>query len=785
MDLKKLFKRDKAPNNIGKNESDESVSIGCVNKNYLVFPDLTGEPTYELTDVISIGSQVGDVVISDENLSPRHCTISIMQDVVSIMDHNSSTGTFINKKQISPGKILILQEKDKIKLGSLTVVINSVEEAVYDETRQQAPLESTAQLEVADLGSNSEQEPELNLLDNIIEDDDQDLGEVEAQDLTISDLNNNELEQEEEQQAEPEKIEDEADDEKIRKTLKASGGQGLRDLSDKTLIFQAITTPSTNILIRVIAVIIEILIIVLSFSLLASEDEFFNLLKVYPSKLLLIITPYFNEYGAKYINQLLELEPALGVIWNEILDFFKSNEQVYFGLISYLVLRVSTTFIFSVSIGQALIGVKSSGNFIVKRIMGVLREIIGFITFPFLIFDLPCLFSKRTFKEIITFTHLLTPSKIKTFIISIFLILLLVLSYLLSPMFTNFDTKDSVPVNETSIQFKKSPLAKEDVERDNSKFLDLRILPKKNTAILPMFRVVQRKNKRKLIPTLKFLDLKSKKSINITKVKSFSLEKLLTHGVSSNFAAQLTHPRIVGVTKDIAKTNANFKQSSYTDQKLISEIENIIKSSFKLSLLNIHNHVLKNGPFLKGYVNLRFHLETIIGSQITTVSSAQLGDSPFIIFQAGRGLTFFQINKKQVNLYEASTSRVKDLVLMSSHIEWGNLNIEKTQQIRKLSLISLIDELLAPTEKSVEFYQSSYELLFEESKRYITTDDKKLTILLKKSIKSLVSVIDNIPGSNKDKFTQNITDLLKAIEDNDKSFFGISEIKSASIQTRY
>jgi hypothetical protein len=95
-----------------------------------------------------------------------------------------------------------------------------------------------------------------------------------------------------------------------------------------------------------------------------------------------------------------------------------------------------------------------------------------------------------------------------------------------------------------------------------------------------------------------------------------------------------------------------------------------------------------------------------------------------------------------------------------------------------------VDEILSENEKNIQFYQKSYELLYSTSREFIITDDKLLTTELKSSVASILKVIDYVPGKGKDKFVQNITDLLKAINDNDKKFFGVSDTKSAQINNR-
>src|SRR5690606_37629834 len=54
-----------------------------------------------------------------------------------------------------------------------------------------------------------------------------------------------------------------------------------------------------------------------------------------------------------------------------------------------------------------LMGATTDGSFIMARAKAIIRFFIGIVTFPFLIFDLPALIRKRTFKEVISASAIL------------------------------------------------------------------------------------------------------------------------------------------------------------------------------------------------------------------------------------------------------------------------------------------------------------------------------------------------------------------------------------------
>ena len=73
-------------------------------------------------------------------------------------------------------------------------------------------------------------------------------------------------------------------------------------------------------------------------------------------------------------------------------------------MISFISIRILSNLVFTMPLPLFLLGVKNQTVFspLKSRAQALVRELIGFITFPFLIFDIPALFQKRTFKEVLT-----------------------------------------------------------------------------------------------------------------------------------------------------------------------------------------------------------------------------------------------------------------------------------------------------------------------------------------------------------------------------------------------
>lgn len=361
MDIKKLFNQKSTPNNNGNSLDRDENSDDFINRIYLDFTDLEGRPTFELDSTLTIGSEVGDIILENPSLSPKHCTVSLNQDVISIMDHGSVEGTFINKKKISPGRIFILQESDKIKMGKISVLIKKIKERISEEIIPSIPVERTSS---ADLTA----------------------------DIDLSELHANAIEEE------ILEIEDDLMPVEVKvKPVKASGSMRLDQFSknskkSKPLKSLGVVRSSSSALVRVIAIILEFVVIAMILTLFKGSEFFQNVLQVFPKLILEDIKPIYTKLLSEHINIVIEEIPALTAIYEDLADFISKNMDILYAFVLFSLLRVISPLIFGCSFGQILLGVRASGSFTLKRILGSLREIIGLVTGPFLIFDISTIF---------------------------------------------------------------------------------------------------------------------------------------------------------------------------------------------------------------------------------------------------------------------------------------------------------------------------------------------------------------------------------------------------------
>jgi hypothetical protein len=139
--LGKIFKRRSVPDNDGMTSSAQVEKLHYTKFFELELSNMEDTPVYALTHQISIGSEIGNIIISDPSVSPRHATFILQQEVVSVIDHGSVAGTSVNGTKITPGKYIILEESDVVRVGDLELRIKVTNQTTPEEVIPEPPVE--------------------------------------------------------------------------------------------------------------------------------------------------------------------------------------------------------------------------------------------------------------------------------------------------------------------------------------------------------------------------------------------------------------------------------------------------------------------------------------------------------------------------------------------------------------------------------------------------------------------------------------------------------------------
>ena len=125
---------------------------------------------------------------------------------------------------------------------------------------------------------------------------------------------------------------------------------------------------------------------------------------------------FINETGTNFIQKEIKKIAANTTLPDHLesstLEYLQKNVNVIRFILVYPLFDLLCHLIFGTSLALFLFGVSAQGSSLGKRIRGAFRSIIGSCTAPFIIYDLPVLFGRRSLKEFLTGTRLYYKSRI-------------------------------------------------------------------------------------------------------------------------------------------------------------------------------------------------------------------------------------------------------------------------------------------------------------------------------------------------------------------------------------
>lgn len=768
--IKNLFKKKSVPQNDGDNTSGSEFEGEYIDKFYLSFPTLAGEPTYLLDESLSVGSEVGSVVLDHPALSPKHCTITLNQDVISILDHGSMEGTFINKKKIQSSRFYILQEKDNLKMGDLEFTVSKIPTPVFSESDVQ-PLrveEATQEIDISLIESPPDIPEDATQVTRLMTKSDIAKEVAPVKEVVAVELDGEadlEFEDTPEVEEETEAI-----------VVKAGGGVKLRDLSNSTVIFKIGKRKALNSLVRVLAIICEVLIVIIALGFTGIDPVLLEVSKDVYAGLGNIVLPLYSEYLEAVVNEFLLDVPALKVIFNEASEAVGPKEVFGLGLFLFFSLRVITTLLFGVSIGQFMLGGHAANGQLTRRLLGFVREVVGIVTLPFFyFFDIVTLFSRRSFKEIVSLTLIQPSGRLKTTLLVLIFIPLLLSLYLVTPMLDGLDFKSAINTSFTPF---KNKVQKEQVNLVASQYFGIAGIFDQS-FLFPEFELNRKGKKRSLLAKINIVSKDSGKSSELKILKRFSLKELFKKSIEGNFLANQKFPTLFSASNDVAYSNSNFKGQSFTNKKLHTEVLELTTASMNLTFENLIEHVSTYGPFLAGFVEYRKSLENLVGSPIIQVKNISIADVPCLVLKTSRGILFFRIDSPETTLFEVSVRDEKALAKLFENISFLK-DITQTSGV-PFSSLSAIDFFTKPNKLNTEFFQLYYGFLYKQGANVLRNGNKLVETKFKKCLESILQTVQILKREDTDKFIQNLSDLINAINESDQNFFALPDDEKVSV----
>ena len=703
-------------------------------------------PVYGITHQLTVGREIGNIIIADPSISPRHCTFVLEQDVISLMDHGSVTGTFVNRKKIPTGRYVILEETDIINVGDLEIKIKVRNEAVpVDPDLPPVPVE------------------EKRITPEKRKDESSPLKDFEVEDI-------------------PERT---LPSPKIKKAPRKKG----------LAVYKGGARPAANSLLRVSAIIGDVLISYGLYVILMPFDDFRSLLEIVPSAFDTLLGPSLTAFWNVIAK---DLGFAADMI-KDFLNFFSSALHVGPVFLIFTMLRMISTLVFGVSVSEFFLSLRGSGNLLWKRLGGVLRVVIGIFTAPFLIFDLPAIVSRRTFKEIITFTTVYSTSTF-SFILGLILFLPLTLVFALaSPLFQGFEIEEPISVNDKIDQRIKVKTA-EDTKTVlvSSSFLGLEFSYNPNEMMLiPSFKFhgIQKRLNYRTQVVFYFEDIQ--RAVNFELMKTFDLQQLLGIGFKGNLFLHDKFPEIHSFVYQTENPSFKITSDKRTNNQFASEMIEFNKLSLGLNLQNAVEVMESYTPLIKGIIDYKKSLLALMGQEsakVNEIGFVRIGHATFLRFSFLESKPYdllIPLMKGQGRIYKVEFDKLDNLPAVSSKFYKFALDSSQWMEPKK----QVIQEKLNPFQVVDHFGRMNYEdrtirpdiaqalygYYYETSAEVLKSNDSARYEIWRSSVSSLFTLIGELSRNHADlqaedinqKLFQNFQDLVNALENKNFEYFGI------------
>ncbi|TNF03609.1 MAG: hypothetical protein EP326_02270 [Deltaproteobacteria bacterium] len=292
-----------------------------------------------------------------------------------------------------------------------------------------------------------------------------------------------------------------------------------------------------------------------------------------------------------------------------------------------------------------MMGIHADGRFLWKRIGGGGRVVFETFTSPLLVFDLPLFGGNPTLKERLSFTRLVEKpeiwaSKGRFVFLPVFLFLAFVAPLLqnltlIDGLVVSFSTekKEKIGQNTNFDSFKYHP-------SNRFKLNSFTSLQNQRFVLLPSFQITKKNNKQRINPFLIIYDTKNGADGEFRITGKVDLLDILDRARKGNPLFKARYKELYQTLNEDRKIyDKKPYRQEYGKKFLISklvtdEVESLIQSSFELSLSKLPSHVLDNGPFIRGYVDLRNSLLTIpTKGQVPEVDIVKMGSTEFLRFK--------------------------------------------------------------------------------------------------------------------------------------------------------
>lgn len=750
-----------------------------------------------LEDSLLIGSEVASgLKVTHPHLSPEHCSISLQSGVLSIIDLNSDLGVEINGKKIPSNKMIIILPNDEIKIGDLFVKIHIFEDESLSDDHATKILslddlmqEELKQISVSIPLSPKEVEEEVTEETPIVM-------ELAPQPVIEKKEQKLEVPQEQTIMREVEKVLDQTQssiskakidplakfkrsgklpDTAANSDVVTSSKQNFKKFQKQSSKYYFTQFGSVSFPLRVFAFILD-MILGVRLSLFLIEKDAMDLFSP--------VTEFIN-FSFDFV---FNLHPETAQLSEQLISF-----SSYF--VGYLILRILGNLIFGVSPGQLLIGCWNDGNFTVKRLLGPVRELLGFVLAPLVVFDLPSLFSKKTVKEMLTMTGLECYNKTLSYVLAMTIIPASFLLAFFSPLILQPMDSSLVAISPESQKIKvHESISSAKTVGSNFFRIESSWSNTMYTTYLN-FKQVANKDKNKVyVPRITFIpvDPNSHLLVRLERKKEFiwndQLEEIVKmYPVLNNRFSQLQ--QLKG-----KKTN-----------EFSSQLKQIVQDSFELNTDNLVNFVVNYGPYIDPFLKFKNRLSKYFQGEIESVEFWKNADSEFMLVStksadvAGRWREFYILPLTQHKTFIYQCSYIKGTYPKSKNImkqffalakildkptvhmkEWKGSELISSELLDFYSLKSLTEQEKAIMSPFIYRYywniaklatDSTYELFWADYTNNIKTAVGMLSEMNLNARKSANPNNDPLSDVGYDHLIKKLSFLRESIKNKQSNFF--------------
>ncbi|MBG07778.1 MAG: hypothetical protein CME68_03410 [Halobacteriovoraceae bacterium] len=316
---------------------------------------------------------------------------------------------------------------------------------------------------------------------------------------------------------------------------------------------------------------------------------------------------------------------------------------VCLNLTLFFIFRFWTTLIFGVSLSQFILGLRGGVSGLWDRIGGSIRVLFEFLLLPLFLFEFICIFRIRTLKEFLTYTHVVDRDPKVPIVRIVIIAPIILLIMFVSPLYNNpsialnKEIKVLSEIKEMRVKKRKVKIPKKYYASNSYKFSSLSSLGDGRFIIFPSFDILKKGKIRTVVPFFTIYDSDSKTSGSWRVESKLDLFELFDRIKGMQPLFTKNYPNLSSALEKerklffIREYDSGRENKSLMDSKTLGEIQKYTEISFNLQLRTIHNHMLKWGPFLGGYVLFKEKIMDFVQPhESSRVDQVKFGNAVFL-----------------------------------------------------------------------------------------------------------------------------------------------------------